>query len=93
MLPLSKLSELPTSSGIYLVESGFGTILYVGQAQNIRARWLKGHHKFAVLAARDDFLSIRIRWVNIPKWLLNRAENAAVSHYQPVLNKRMPPVV
>lgn len=93
MIPLSKIAELPASSGIYLVVSGCGTILYIGQAQNIRMRWLKGHHKFAALAARDDFLSIRIRWVNVPQWLLNRAENAAVSHYQPILNQKTPPVV
>jgi hypothetical protein len=38
-------------------------------------------------------MAVYIDWVEVPKWLLNRAENAAVSFYQPKLNSKIPPVV
>jgi len=34
-----------------------------------------------------------IDWVEVPGWLLNRAENAAISFYLPKLNSKIPPVV
>jgi excinuclease UvrABC nuclease subunit len=93
MLPLSQVKDLPVASGIYLVLAGDGCVIYIGQSINIRDRWQQGHHKMAALLARDDFSEMQIRWVYVPSWLLNRAENAAISFYQPVLNCRMPPVV
>ncbi len=34
-----------------------------------------------------------IESVQVPGWLLNRAENSAISFYQPPLNRKTPPVV
>lgn len=93
MLPFSRLQDLPAVSGIYLVLGGDGRVIYVGQSKNIRQRWKQGHHKMTELLARDDFSVIQIRWVQLPCWLLNRAENAAIGFYQPALNGPMPPVV
>jgi hypothetical protein len=93
MLLLSRLQDLPATSGIYLVQDGDGCVIYIGQSKNIRQRWQQGHHKMAALLTRDDFPAIQIRWVLVPGWLLNRAEHAAIHFYRPMLNGPMPPVV
>jgi excinuclease UvrABC nuclease subunit len=83
---------LPQKSGIYLVLDQGGTVIYVGQSQNIYQRWNGGHHKLAQLLmeyGKDVFIC----WVELPEWLLNRAENAVFEFYKPVLNLRTPPVV
>jgi len=92
MLPIDKLEYLPKTSGIYKVLDANGNVIYVGQAKNIHSRWNNGHHKLSQIIAECG-LAARIDWVEIPEWLLNRAENAAVSFYNPKLNSKMPPVV
>ncbi|BAY41923.1 hypothetical protein NIES2111_63190 (plasmid) [Nostoc sp. NIES-2111] len=37
--------------------------------------------------------SAYIDWVEIPEWLLNRAENATICFYKPRLNSKIPPIV
>ena len=37
--------ELPEEPGLYFVTSRKGSILYIGQSQNMRRRWRKGHHQ------------------------------------------------
>jgi excinuclease UvrABC nuclease subunit len=86
------LTALPQTSGIYLVLNQEDTVVYVGQSQNIYQRWNGGHHKLAQLLARYG-TNLYIRWVELPLWLLNRAENAAVDFYQPEFNQKQPPVV
>ncbi|MEY3298874.1 MAG: hypothetical protein RLZZ597_2134 [Cyanobacteriota bacterium] len=83
---------MPQTSGIYLVLNQEDTVVYVGQSQNIYQRWNGGHHKLAQLLARYG-TNLYIRWVELPLWLLNRAENAAVDFYQPEFNQKQPPVV
>ncbi len=83
---------MPRTSGIYLVIDQDGTVVYVGQSQNIYERWNGGHHKLAKLLAKYG-TNLHIRWVELPEWLLNRAENAAVDFYQPEFNQKQPPVV
>ncbi|MBL7471125.1 GIY-YIG nuclease family protein, partial [Escherichia coli] len=34
---------LPASSGVYLLVSQLGDVLYVGKAQNIKSRWAQHH--------------------------------------------------
>lgn len=69
-----------------------GSVVYVGQSQNIYQRWNAGHHKLAQLLMEYG-KDLSISWVELPEWLLNRAENAVIEFYKPVLNLRMPPVV
>jgi excinuclease UvrABC nuclease subunit len=83
---------LPQVSGIYKVLDANQKVLYIGQAKNIYRRWQSGHHKIAEILALCG-TNAYIEWVEIPEWLLNRAENAAICFYQPSLNFRIPPVV
>jgi excinuclease UvrABC nuclease subunit len=92
MITIRQLHELPKTSGIYRVVDAQGITLYVGQAKNIHHRWKNGHHKLAEIIAICG-VDACITWVEIPEWLLNRAENAAVFAYKPQLNAKTPPIV
>jgi excinuclease UvrABC nuclease subunit len=92
MLPITQLEFLPKISGIYKVLDANGNVIYVGQAKNIHSRWNNGHHKLSAIIAEYG-IEAYIAWAEIPEWLLNRAENAAISFYQPKLNSKTPPVV
>jgi excinuclease UvrABC nuclease subunit len=92
VVSISHLKSLPKISGIYKVVDADGNVVYVGQAKNIYDRWNNGHHKLTEIIAEYG-LAADISWVEIPEWLLNRAENAAISFYQPKLNLKTPPVV
>lgn len=92
MIPINKLELLPKTSGIYKVVDASGTVIYVGQAKNIYTRWKNGHHKLGEIISKYG-LPVYINWVEVPEWLLNRAENAAIAFYQPELNLKTPPVV
>ncbi|PZO15654.1 MAG: hypothetical protein DCF25_13400 [Leptolyngbya foveolarum] len=91
-LPITQLDRLPKTSGLYKITNAGGTVIYVGQAKNIHARWNKGHHKLSAILSECG-VAASIDWVEMPKWLLNRSENAAIRFYQPKLNLKMPPVV
>lgn len=93
MIPITDLKSLPKISGIYkVINITSNSILYVGQAKNIYHRWNSGHHKLAQIISICG-TNAYITWVQVPEWLLNRAENAAITFYQPPLNIRIPPVV
>jgi len=92
VVPLDHLSQLPQTSGIYLVHDQAGSVVYVGQSQNIYQRWNGGHHKLSELFAKYG-KDAYIRWVELPEWLLNRAENAAYEFYKPAFNLKSPPIV
>jgi excinuclease UvrABC nuclease subunit len=83
---------LPQVSGIYKVLDAHRKVLYIGQAKNIYERWQSGHHKIAEILALCG-TNAYIEWVEIPEWLLNRAENAAICFDRPPLNSKIPPVV
>jgi len=91
-LPITQLNQLPKTSGLYKVTNAEGKVIYFGQAQNIHARWNQGHHKLSAILSECGAAAY-IEWVEVPKWLLNRAEHAAIRFYQPKLNLKMPPVV
>ncbi|MCC0176169.1 GIY-YIG nuclease family protein [Waterburya agarophytonicola K14] len=92
MTPITDLQSLPKISGIYKVIDADNNVLYIGQAKNIYLRWNNGHHKLGKIIARCG-LDAYIVWVQIPEWLLNRAENAAIAFYQPPLNMKNSPIV
>jgi excinuclease UvrABC nuclease subunit len=92
MLPITQLKFLPKISGIYKVLDAKGNVIYVGQAKNIHRRWRNGHHKLSEIIAECG-AEANIDWAEIPEWLLNRAENAAICFYRPKLNSKTPPVV
>ena len=88
-IQITDLKSLPKISGIYKVTDASDRVLYIGQAKNIYQRWNRGHHKICEILEICD-TNVYISCVQIPKWLLNRAENAAISDYQPILNRRNP---
>ena len=91
-IQVTDLQSLPKISGIYKVTDANGNVLYVGQAKDIHRRWNQGHHKICKIleiCGANAYISC----VQIPEWLLNRAENAAISFYQPILNLKNPPVL
>lgn len=92
MIAITDLKYLPKTSGIYIVLDSNMNVLYVGQAKDIYERWNNGHHKLGEIIAECG-INAYIRWVQIPEWLLNRAENAAFSFYRPKLNLKTPPVI
>lgn len=91
-VPITDLESLPKVSGIYLVRSASGEVVYIGQASNIYRRWRNGHHRLSDIV-RECGVEAYISWTEVPKWLLNRAEHAAVSFYKPKLNCKTPSVV
>ena len=80
MIPVTDLKSLPKISGIYKV------------VKNIYQRWNNGHHKLAQIIAVCG-TNAYITWVQVPEWLLNRAENAAIAFYKPPLNMKNTPIV
>jgi excinuclease UvrABC nuclease subunit len=93
MLPISKIDQLPQISGIYKIFNDQGQVLYIGKSKNIYKRWRNGHHVLGKIIAKYPVTEIYIEWVQIPEWLLNRAENTAVTFYQPEFNSKTPPLV
>jgi excinuclease UvrABC nuclease subunit len=92
MVSITNLKDLPAISGIYQVIDANNNVIYIGQAKNIYTRWNNGHHKMSNIMALCG-VNAYIRWVEVPEWLLNRAENAAISFYLPLLNLKTPPTV
>ncbi len=92
MLSITELEKLPKISGIYKVLDSQNNVIYVGQAKNIYERWNKGHHQLSKIIKLCG-TNAYIEWIEVPEWLLNRAENTAICFYQPPLNKKNSPVV
>lgn len=87
IVSITNLQALPQVSGIYKVVDIHNNVLYVGQAKNIYRRWNKGHHKISEILSMCG-TNACIEWTELPEWLLNRAENSAISFYKPPLNKK-----
>ena len=92
MIPVTDLKSLPKIGGIYKVVDSSNNVLYIGQAKNIYHRWNNGHHKLGAILSICG-TNAYIVCIQVPEWLLNRAENAAIAFYSPPLNIRTPPVV
>jgi excinuclease UvrABC nuclease subunit len=90
--PITSIQSLPKVSGIYKVIDANKQVIYIGQAKNIYLRWNQGHHKMSEILSRCG-INAYIECVEVPEWLLNRAENAAISFYNPPLNRKKTPVV
>ena len=88
MIKSSQLSELPPISGIYRVWHQ-ESIVYVGQAKNLKHRWVNGHHIQQELL-RCYGADWTIDWVEISPNNLVRAEAYAYRVFQPKLNKKNP---
>lgn len=86
-LPLSERSQLPSESGIYVIADGKQTIWYVGQAIDLKVRWMgKGHHRYPQLSRNHRKLGQRIYWKPVPLVQLNEQEQFYISQLAPELN-------
>lgn len=72
---------LPHASVIYFAVSQ-GRVLYVGQSVDVYMRW-RNHHKYQELSR---YPNVRIYWLNVPKIMLDRAENDFIKEFLPPLN-------
>lgn len=87
-VPLSARKELPECPAIYLVLDG-STVLYVGKSVNLAQRWLK-HHRFEQVEKQAE--CPRIAYVECSDvTLLEDLEQAAIEHFQPLLNGQVIP--
>lgn len=78
--------DLPPVSGVYFVMAG-RSIVYVGSARNIYARWLD-HHVVQRLVRyfRGHFLKLDIRVVECTEY--RSVERWVIDHYSPCMNRR-----
>lgn len=84
---MTDLEQLPSISAVYRVLHQ-GTVVYVGQAKNLKHRW-KSHHLLFKLFRKygQDWT---IEWVEVSPDNLNRAEAFAYRFFKPELNQKNP---
>lgn len=86
-IPFSEPRRLPTAAGVYVVTRD-ASVLYVGQAHNLRRRW-HGHHRARQLRGLRAEL---IHWWACPPDELDGWEQELIELLQPRLNGRdIPP--
>jgi hypothetical protein len=83
----SDRASLPSSSGIYAVTDWNGLVWYVGQAIDLRKRWIgRGHHRYPQLIRSHRKNDYKIYWLNVPVELLNAEESYYINLFKPELN-------
>lgn len=86
-LPLSERSQLPSASGIYLIADSEQKVWYVGQAIDLKARWMgKGHHRYSQLSRTHRKRGQRIYWKFVPLAQLDQQEQFYIAQFSPELN-------
>ncbi|MGG6267545.1 GIY-YIG nuclease family protein [Leptolyngbya sp. AN10] len=86
-LPLKERSRLPSCSGIYVVADINDLVWYVGQAANLRTRWVgKTHHRYSQLIRSDRKLNHHIYWKSCPLDQLDTQERYYIEQFSPELN-------
>lgn len=84
-LPLAQRAALPDAPGIYFALAADGTVLYIGKARRLVARWNSTqHHRYAQLAAMPG---VRLAWLVVSDVALLRSiEQACIEYFNPPLN-------
>jgi hypothetical protein len=86
-LSLNQRSRLPLCSGVYVVADINNFVWYVGQATNLRNRWIGNtHHRYPQLQRSDRKLSHQIYWKSCPLDQLNQQERYYIERFSPELN-------
>lgn len=73
-------SQLPGDPAVYFIVDLNEIIVYIGQADNLRMRWVS-HHRAPQMCA-----GYRIFWQSAPKTDLVAIEERAIAEYRPVWN-------
>lgn len=86
-VPLNQRSRLPDYSGIYVVADANDFVWYVGQAVNLRNRWIgNSHHRYSQLLRSNRRLNHRIYWKFYPLDQLSEQEQDCIKRFIPELN-------
>ncbi len=80
---LEDKQSLPQEPCVYFVLDGQGTVLYIGQSENLKERW-SSHHK---LAAMMQLEGVKISFLKTDVELLRRVEIALIEAFNPPLNE------
>ncbi len=87
-VPFGERELLPSASGIYVVADSNNCLWYVGQAVDIRKRWLgRNHHRYPQLIRTNKRLSHRVYWQLFPINQLNEKECFYINSFKPELNR------
>ena len=79
--------RLPECSGVYVVADCNNFVWYVGQAENLKSRWLgRGHHRYPQLIRTNKKLAHRIYWKTVSTSVLNNQEHHYIRLFRPELN-------
>ena len=84
----SKKDRLPETAGIYFVVDKNQKIWYIGQAQNLRSRWV-GHHRTNQIKKINAKSEVKLFWYCCEKDedTLTQLENYFINKYYPILNQ------
>ncbi|NJN12779.1 MAG: GIY-YIG nuclease family protein [Richelia sp. RM1_1_1] len=83
----SKRNLLPSCSGIYIIIDANDCVWYVGQAANLKNRWMgRTHHRYPQLIRSNRKLCHRIYWQEFPFYSLDERERYYIDLFKPELN-------
>jgi hypothetical protein len=86
-VPFPERKNLPSCSGIYVVADLNGFVWYVGQAVDIKNRWMgRGHHRYPQLIRSHRKNEYRIYWLSVPAEQLSTQEQYYINCFKPELN-------
>ncbi|RCJ31824.1 endonuclease [Nostoc punctiforme NIES-2108] len=88
-LRLVDKQKLTEASAIYFAVAR-DQVLYIGQAVNLRSRWLN-HHRLPQLEAINRRCEIKLFWLNCLPIQLNELERLYIQYYCPTLNQSKVP--
>lgn len=81
--------DLPVISAVYFVLDSHRTIVYIGEASDLQARWAgKTHHR----APQMKGGSYRIHWQPVAEEARKQVEKDAIAYFQPLWNRTEIPV-
>lgn len=79
--------KLPSCSGIYIIIDANDCVWYVGQAANLKNRWMgRTHHRYPQLIRSNRKLCHRIYWQEFPTNSLDERERYYIDLFKPELN-------
>jgi hypothetical protein len=81
-VPINQRRNLPAATGVYLVISGLGAVVYVGKSRNIQNRWMAHHRLYDVSGIAGAHIV----------WLLTEDERKAAAIEDELIERFNPPL-
>lgn len=83
----SQRHNLPLDSGIYVIIDSQDFVWYVGQAKDLKKRWMgRTHHRYPQLIRSHRKLGYKIYWKVVPISQLDEFEQYYINLFKPELN-------